>query len=176
MRETDDDLAELQRLLDQSIARSGEHLRSIITPGKRTLTAHQLAAVLTGVRHLALATVTSKGEPRISAVDGHFLRARWVFTTSGTAVKTAHMRARPAVSASHVLGDDLGVFAHGRIEFLAEDHPDFDWIEEHLVGHYGSSPRSWGPEIVYLRIRPHWMVGYAFQPETIVPAEITGSS
>lgn len=174
MRETDADIEGLQRLLDASIERSGEHLRSIITPGQRTLTARQLAAVLTGMRHLAVATVTARAEPRISAVDGHFLRARWVFTTSGTAVKTRHLRARPALSVCHLAGDDLGVFAHGVAEFLDENHPDFDWIEDHLVAHYGSSPRSWGPDIVYVRVRPHWMVGYAFRPETVLTAEGPG--
>jgi hypothetical protein len=24
----------------------------------------------------------------------------------------------------------------------------------------GSSPTAWGPDIAYLRIKPHWMVGY----------------
>ena len=169
VHETDADLADLQRLLDGSIDGSGDHLRSIITPGQRTLTARQLTAVLTGMQHLAVATVTAKGEPRISAVDGHFLRARWVFTTSGTAVKARHLRARPALSVCHIRGDDLGVFAHGDAEFLAENHPDFGWIEDHLVRHYGSSPRSWGPEIVYIRVQPRWMVGYAFRPEAVVP-------
>ncbi len=169
MYESAKDLDDLQILLDGSIGRAGEHLRSIITPDERTLTAGQLAAVLTGMRHLSVATVTAAGEPRVSAVDGHFLKARWVFTTSGTAAKSRHLRARPAISVSHILGDDLGVFAHGRAEFLAEEHPDFGWIEDHLAGHYGSSPGSWGPDIVYIRVQPHWMVGYAFRPEAVVP-------
>jgi pyridoxine/pyridoxamine 5'-phosphate oxidase len=52
------------------------------------------------VRTLNLATVTAGGEPRISAVDGHFLHARWVFSTSVTSAKARHILARPAVSAS----------------------------------------------------------------------------
>lgn len=160
MYETDAELEQLQQLLDASIARSSEHLRSIVAQGDRTMTATEVVAALTGMRTLAVATVTARGEPRISGEDGHFLHARWVFTTSGTAVKVGHLRARPAVSVAHIVGDDLGVFCHGSAEFLGRDHPDWPAIEDHLTAHYGASPTTWGPEIVYLRVEPSWMVGY----------------
>jgi hypothetical protein len=160
--ESEAELAALDALLSRSLRGSGNHLRSIVTEGERTLDASETATILTGMRTLALATVTGSGEPRISGVDGHFLHGRWVFTTSGDAVKVRHMRARPAVSAAHMVGDDLGIFVHGRVEELSPDHPDFAAIEEHLVAHYGSSPSSWGPDIVYAWIQPHWMVAYAF--------------
>jgi Pyridoxamine 5'-phosphate oxidase len=168
MYETSDELAWLDELLATSLRGASEHLRSIVTEGERTLDAAQTAAVLTGMRTLAVSTVTAAGEPRVSGEDGHFLHARWVFTTSGTAVKARHLRARPAVSVAHIVGDDLGIFCHGRAEFLAPDHPDFPPIEGHLVAHYGSSPRSWGPEIVYLRVQPHWMVSYAFAKDRLL--------
>jgi hypothetical protein len=168
MYETSDELASLDELLTTSLRGAGEHLRSIVTEGERTLDAAQTAAVLTGMRTLAVSTVTASGEPRVSGEDGHFLHARWVFTTSGTAVKARHLRARPAVSVAHIVGDDLGIFCHGRAEFLEPEHPDFAAIEEHLVGHYGSSPRSWGPDIVYLRVQPHWMVSYAFAKDRLL--------
>jgi len=82
---------------------------------------------------LALATVTAAGEPRVSGVDGHLLRGRFVFTTSGTAVKTRHLRRRPGVSAAHLVGDDLEVFVHGHARFLDVDTPGESWVEEHLV-------------------------------------------
>jgi hypothetical protein len=160
MYEADAELGELQELLDTSLARSTEHLRSIIT-GNNAVTAEQLVRILTGMCTLSAATVTARGEPRISGVDGHFLHARWVFTTSGTAAKAHHLQARPAVSVAHIRGEDLGVFTHGQAEFLTPEHDDFAGIEKHLVAHYGSSPSSWGDEIVYLRVRPTWMVAYA---------------
>jgi len=166
--ETPVELAWLDDLLTRSLHGAGEHLRSIMTEGERTLDAAQTTAVLTGMRTLSVATVTRAGEPRISGEDGHFLHARWVFTTSGDAVKVRHLRARPAVSAAHIVGDDLGVFCHGRAEFLLPDHADFPAIEEHLTAHYGSSPSSWGPDIVYLRVEPHWMVSYAFAKEQLL--------
>jgi hypothetical protein len=118
--------------------------------------------VLTGMCVLSIATVTRRGEPRISGVDGHFLHGRWVFTTSGTAAKARHLRVRPAASVSHLRGEELGVFTHGTVQFLPPNHRDFAEIENHLVRHYGSSPSTWGADIAYLRLQPSWMVVYAF--------------
>jgi hypothetical protein len=114
MRETPEDLEELQALLDASLSRASSHLRSIIS-AERTLTAEQLTGVLTGMRTLALSTVTAKGEPRISGVDGHFLHGKWHFGTARDAVKARHLAARPAVSAAHMLGEELGVYTNGTV-------------------------------------------------------------
>jgi pyridoxamine 5'-phosphate oxidase-like protein len=167
MKETSEEITELQRLLDAAYERSTEHLRNIITD-KRRLNAAELAQVLTGMCTLNLATVTAGGEPRISAVDGHFLHARWAFTTSGSAAKARHLRARPAASISYVDGERIGVFSHGQVEFLTPEDPDFAEIEDHLTAHYGSSPSSWGDDIVYLRLQPSWMVGYAFDKAAVL--------
>jgi hypothetical protein len=167
MKETREEVGELQQLLDAAYERSTAHLQNIITDQRR-LTAADVVQVLQGMCTLNLATVTAQGEPRISAVDGHFLHARWVFTTSGTAAKALHLRARPAASISYVDGERIGVFSHGRVEFLTPEHPEFAAIEEHLVNHYGSSPSSWGDEIVYCRLQPTWMVGYAFDKAAVL--------
>ncbi|MFC6900615.1 pyridoxamine 5'-phosphate oxidase family protein [Nonomuraea dietziae] len=117
MRETAEDLKQLQALLDTSLSRSTSHLRSIINT-ERTLTAEQLTQVLTGMCTLALSTVTAKGEPRISGVDGHFLHGKWHFGTARGAAKARHLAARPAASVAHMRGEDLGVFTHGTVEIL----------------------------------------------------------
>jgi hypothetical protein len=167
MLDSPEEITELQRLLDAAYDRSTEHLRDIITDQRR-LDAQEMVQVLTGMCTLNLATVTAHNEPRISAVDGHFLHTRWVFSTSGTAAKARHLRARPAASVSYVDGERIGVFSHGQVEFLTPEHPDFAEIEAHLTAHYGSSPSSWGPEIVYLRLQPSWMVGYAFDKAAVL--------
>ena len=169
MKESEADLHSLQQLLDDSHARSGEHLTGIIN-ADRTLRASEIAGLMTGMRVLAVSTVTAHGEPRISGVDGHFLHARWVFTTSGTAMKARHLKARPATSVAYIDGEDMAVYCHGQVEFLTPEHPDFAAIEEHLVAHYDSSPSSWGPDIVYCRVRPTWMIGYAFRRSDLLTA------
>lgn len=164
MRETREELRELQALLDDSLSRSTAHLRSIINT-ERSLTAAQLCKVLTGMRTLALSTVTAKGEPRISGVDGHFLHGKWHFGTARDAAKARHLAARPAVSAAHMRGDDLGVFTHGTVEILnpPDGEPAQDWPEilAYFKGFYGEDAFDWDNEVVYYRLHPHWMAAYA---------------
>jgi nitroimidazol reductase NimA-like FMN-containing flavoprotein (pyridoxamine 5'-phosphate oxidase superfamily) len=113
MHETRADLEALQALLDRSYDAAGPHLRSIITPERR-LTAEQVAERLTGMRLLALATVTADGRPIVGPVDGVFLRGAFHFGSSPDSVRFRHIRARPQVSATHLPGEELQVTVHGR--------------------------------------------------------------
>ncbi|GAA2689127.1 MULTISPECIES: pyridoxamine 5'-phosphate oxidase family protein [Actinosynnema] len=162
MRETPEELAELQALLDASLSRSTDHLRSIVA--EHTMTAEQLTRILTGMSTLALSTVTAKGEPRISGVDGHFLHGRWYFGTARTAAKARHLAARPAASAAHMRGEDLGVFTHGTVEVLnpEDGEPDADWPDllAYFKDFYGDQG-DWDEGVFYYRLRPHWMTVYA---------------
>lgn len=163
MRETSEELARLQVLLDESLARSTAHLRSIVN--ERTMTADQLTQVLTGMCTLALSTVTAKGEPRISGVDGHFLHGTWHFGTARTAAKARHLSARPAASVAHMRGEDLGVFTHGTVQTLnpADSEPAADWPEllAYFQDFYGVDAFDWGNEVTYYRLQPHWMTVFA---------------
>lgn len=170
MRETPEETAALQALLDASLSKSTSHLRSIVTG--RTMTAEQLTSVLTGMCTLALSTVTAKGEPRISGADGHFLHGRWYFGTARTAAKARHLAARPAASAAHMRGEDLGVFTHGNAVPLnpADAAPAPEWPDllAYLKDFYGADAFDWDRDVVYYRLDPHWMTAYA--PD---PAELT---
>jgi general stress protein 26 len=164
MYETPDEIARLQRLLDDSHGRATEHLRGIIHDG-RTLSAAHVVGLLTGMKVLSVATVTAGGEPRISAMDGHFLHGTWTFSTSRTAAKARHLAARPAVSVAHVDGEALAVFSHGHVVELSGE--ELAAVDEHWTAHYGSSPQSWG-DVVMWRLAPTWMVGYAFRREELL--------
>lgn len=113
MHETPADLAALQDLLDRSYAIAGPHLLRIITPERR-LSAGQVADRLTGMRLLALATVTADGRPIVGPVDGIFFRGAFYFGSSPDSVRFRHIRNRPQVSATHLPGEDLAVTVHGR--------------------------------------------------------------
>ena len=167
MLETPEELTALQVLLDRSHARSTDHLRGIIND-ERTLTAQDLVALLKGMKVISVATVTAQGHPRVSAKDGHFLHGSWSFSTSGTAAKARHMYVRPDVSVAHVDHEELAVFSHGRVEEMAESDPDWAETLDHWTNHYGSSPLTWGDQIVLYRYRPHWMVGYAWKREELL--------
>jgi general stress protein 26 len=166
MFETAAELSGLQEILDTSYAGASDQLRGIINDG-RTLRATEITGLMSGMRTLSLATVTSRGEPRVSAVDGHFLHAQWIFSTSVTSAKAKQLKARPAVSSSYVEGEELAVFAHGSAYRIAEDDATFEATLAYLTDHYGSSPLSWGDTALY-RVRPSWMVGYAAQRESLL--------
>lgn len=113
MHETPADLAALQELLDRSYALAGPHLQRVHTPERR-MTAAQVAERLTGMRLLALATVTADGRPIVGPVDGIFLRGAFCFGSSPDSLRFRHIRARPQVSATHLPGEELAVTVHGR--------------------------------------------------------------
>jgi hypothetical protein len=113
VHETADDLDALQRLLDTSYAAAGRHLREVITPERR-LDAAALAARLTGMRLLSLATVTAAGRPIVGPVDGVFYRGAFWFGSAHDSLRFRHIRERPDVSATHLEGEPLAVTVHGR--------------------------------------------------------------
>lgn len=172
MFETASELKDLQALLDASRAASTEHLRSIIDDD-RALRAADLVLLLTGMRVLSLATVTARFEPRVSAVDGHFLHASWTWSTSGDSAKARHLEVRPAVSVAHVDHEDLAVFAHGHARRLVPSDAEWGATLEYLTAHYGESPLDWGPDIRLYRLAPTWMVGYAFNQGRVIAARAT---
>jgi hypothetical protein len=122
---------------------------------------------------LALATVTSHAEPRISGADGHLLHGRWVFGTDRRAAKARQLAARQGVSAAYMRGEDVGIFTHGRAVELnpAGRDPDPQWpfVLSYLKGFYGPAAFAWD-EVVFYRIEPHWMVAYSADPASLVAA------
>jgi general stress protein 26 len=167
MFETSSELSELDELLAQSFGRAGEHLTSIISPDRR-LSAADLSRYLVGVRHLVVATVTEDAEPRNSAVDGLFLHGRFWFSTSAHSIKARHLERRPALSGAHVIGDDVGIFVHGKARLIRGGPGDADEIRHFWTEVYDSSPEDWVSDPTdarYVQIVPSSMYSYAFSRE-----------
>jgi hypothetical protein len=162
MYETADELAALQQLIDRSFAGASEHLRGIMAPERR-LTGARIVADVPSPAVLNVATVTRRGEPRISALDGHFLHGRWYFTTAGDSPKARQLAARPAVSASYTPRDGYGIFCHG--DAVPVDGAEKAQLIEHCTRVYGRSPETFGTGIAYVRIQPTWLVGFAFSEQ-----------
>jgi general stress protein 26 len=142
MLETPEELDNLQQLLDRSMAGAGEHLRGIIT-GERRLSAADLAALLPGMRLLTVATVTADGRPLAGPVDGYFLHGTFWFSSGRNSVRMRHLAARPAVSATHLPGEELAVTVHGRAELLELRDPAAAELRRAMLDWY--VPRQ-GPE------------------------------
>jgi Pyridoxamine 5'-phosphate oxidase len=142
MLETPDELDNLQQLLDRSMAGAGEHLRGIIT-GERRLPAAELAGRLPGMRLLVVATVTADGRPLAGPVDGYFLHGTFWFSSGRNSVWLRHLAARPAVSATHLPGEELAVTVHGRAELAGLREPAGAELRQAMLDWY--VPRQ-GPE------------------------------
>ncbi len=167
MFESASELKALDELLSDSFAKAGSHLTGIISPDRR-LSAGDLTRYLVGVRHLVVATVTRNGEPRCSAVDGLFIHGRFWFTTSADSLKAAHLEKRPAVSAAHVVGDDVGVFVHGHVRMVRGGPGDADELRHYWTDIYKSSPEDWvttPSDARYFEVVASSMYSYAFSRE-----------
>ena len=113
MHETEADLDAIQRLLDESYARAGAHLKHIWGEETR-LDARGLSAELPGVQVLDLATVTRRCEPRVAPVDGFFFRGRFWFGSSPESTRFRNIRRNQAVSGSVNKGTETFlVLVHG---------------------------------------------------------------
>ncbi len=98
MRETPEDIERLQALLDNSIERAGAFLLRSFQMPEHSLTAQELIDCWQGVHTVALATVTTKGEPRVAPIGSLLYRDDIYLPTVATAARTRHILKRPAVS------------------------------------------------------------------------------
>jgi nitroimidazol reductase NimA-like FMN-containing flavoprotein (pyridoxamine 5'-phosphate oxidase superfamily) len=144
MHETQGDIAALQDLLDHSYDAAGRHLRRITTPERR-VTAPELARRLSGMCLLALATSTADGRPIVGPVDSVFHRGAFHFGSAPDSVRARHLRARPAVSATHRPGEEFAVTVHGQAAPVDVRAPAGAGLRETLLEVY--VPR-YGPDWV----------------------------
>ena len=142
MLETASEIDELQELLDRSAASAGSHLRGIVTDERR-LRAEQLCARLQGMVLLVVATSTAEGRPLCGPVDGYFLHGSFWFSSGRDSVRMRHLRRRPAVSATHLPGEQLAVTVHGRAEVFELKGREGAEMRQAMLDHY--LPRQ-GPQ------------------------------
>jgi hypothetical protein len=150
MHETPEDIARLQRLLDDSAAAAGPHLRDIITPERR-IDAADLCGRMRGMRLLSLATATADGRPLVGPVDGYLIRGSWYFSSGRGSVRMRHLAARPAVSATHLPGEELAITVHGHAELFDVLDPARPELRQAMLDHYlplqGASFERWLDEV-----------------------------
>jgi hypothetical protein len=140
MHETPDELQRLQQTLDDSYAGAGTHLRSVFRPERR-MAAEEIVRELRGVFVLHLATVTAAGAPRLAPIDGLFYRGQVWFGFSPGAVRIQHVRARPQVSASYSVGEDICILVHGVAQVAPEGSSVLAAYEEYARETY--TPALW---------------------------------
>jgi hypothetical protein len=156
MYETPDEVNRLQRVLDQSVAGAGPHLRSIINDERR-LSAVQLCARLQGMCLLSVSTVTADGRPLAGPVDGYLVHGSFYFSSGRRSVRMQHLARRPAVSAIHLPGEELAVSVHGRAELFALSDPGHPELRQAMLDYYlpkqGPEFETWLDEVDALGAR-----------------------
>ena len=163
MLETEEEIQQLQAMFDAHMALANAHMTAIVTPERR-LTARQVVTYLQGTKHVAFATVTRRGEPRVSPLDALFIHGRFTLSTGIEATKVQQLRRDPSCSAVHMDGDRIAVAVNGRVDWIRRGHPDHDEIHDIWTKTYESDPYTWG-DVVLFRIEPATMWAYAFHPE-----------
>ena len=158
--ETPEDIAELQRVLDESHAAAGAHLQRIFSDERR-VPAAELPARLQGVQVLALATVTARGEPRVAPVDGHLYRGRIWFGSADDSMRFRHIRARPAVSAAITHGEEFALVVHGTAHEIAIDAPEHEGFRDYLAEVYGDTSFARGNPYAWIEPKRMFTFGGA---------------
>ncbi len=164
MNERPDDLAALQAVIDDSYANATAHLLSI-HEAERRLDAAAVAAELTGMRLLVLATTTRDGRPITGPVDGVFYRGRFHFGSSPDSVRFRHIRERSEVSVTHLPGEQLAISVHGTAEIIdvgAPEHAEFrQTLLDIYLPRYGD---AWLPILeggTFARVHPRRMFTFS---------------
>jgi hypothetical protein len=79
------------------------------------------------MRLLVIATVTADARPLVGLVDGYLVHADFYFSSGHDSVRMRHLAKRPAVSFTHLPGEELAITVHGRAELfdiMGDEHPE----------------------------------------------------
>ena len=79
--------------------------------------------------------------------------------------RSTHLRRRPAVSATHFIGDEIAITVHGHALLIPKDHPDAIPIAAEWAKIYGQSPYAMGPNVLLARIEPDRLFTFAQHPD-----------
>ena len=163
MRETQEDIERLQALLDHSIERAGAFLQRSFQMPEHSLTAQELIDYWQGAQTVAVATVTTKGEPRIAPIGSLLYHGEIYLPTVATAARTRHVMKRPAISLTLFRENELAIIVHGDAAIISPDHEDFETLESILYETTHTKAGEWG-EGVYLHIRAQAIYTYNRHP------------
>jgi hypothetical protein len=160
--ETEQELAGLQRLLDESFQRAGERHYAIWEPGN-TLTAVQLSG-FRGIKLMAIATVNSDGEPRVAPRSAAFLHGKFYLAANTASVMIKRLSRKPLVGITY-FENHLMIVAHGKAVPFRRGTPGFDALSpEWERAFMGGASALEGVDIL-IGVDAANMLAYANRPE-----------
>jgi hypothetical protein len=154
-------IAWLQRLLDDSYARGGQHMLGIHTDRAR-VRAEDVVDRLPSMHVMVVATVSSDGRPFTGPVDAFLHDGRVHFGTAPNALRALHLARRPQVSVTYVEGEAFVLTVHGRarpVDLAGRDAA----FAARLRAHYGPGWDDFGLGSPY----------YAVEPDRVLAADMT---
>jgi hypothetical protein len=162
MYESDAEVLELQAILDRSMYEAGAHMRSIFGPRNR-LSARQVCGRLQGVKQVAAATTTARGEPRVAPIDAVFFKGRFYLSTDVGSVRARHL-VRTRGQRDVLRGADPMIIVQWKASFVARDDPGFEALDAEWVKAYGKSITEISDGVRFIRVEPTKMFAYSLQP------------
>jgi hypothetical protein len=156
-------LAELDDLLQRSIAKAGEFLRRSFEMPEHSLSATQLVRYLETDRVVALSTTTARGAPRVAPVASVFFGGRFHMPKSASSARARHAVSRPEISLTHYVDVDVAIIAHGVAEIVGPEHPAFAPLNAHYQAEWFQQLCARG-EGVYLRLDARTLYTYVRDP------------
>lgn len=173
MYETPDEIATMQAIMDASYARGGEHLLEVHEDRWR-VTAEEIVERMQGMCLLVLATTTSDGRPLTSPVDGFLVRGQFCFSSSPESLRFRHLRARPAVSATHIPQEEFAVTVHGiarELDMESDEDPIVPALRQAMLENYGEAWLEWASEASVAAIKPERLVAFLLDRSKLTDEE-----
>lgn len=112
-----------------------------------------------------MATVSSRGEPRVAPIDAVFYHGDFCLSTDSRSLRARHLRRRPALSLTYFESADPAIIVHGRARFIERKEEDFDSLDLEWRKAYGKSITELSDSVVFIRVKPEIMLAYSFQPQ-----------
>jgi hypothetical protein len=165
VRETQQELAALQSLIDRSHAATKPHMRGITHPEKFALSAEQVVRLLDGMRTVAVAAPSPKGDPLVAPMDGWFLHGKFYFSSGGDSIRIRGLQKRPRASIAYFEGERFLINAHGNALLMFKGHEEVGEIDEIFREHYGGSAFDWSDDGVYVRLDADRFFTYSRTPK-----------
>jgi Pyridoxamine 5'-phosphate oxidase len=163
MFETESELADLKALLDSSTKKAGERMFQIYDWDRdKALSAEQLAG-FRGIKLVAVASVNSKGEPRVAPRSAAFLHGKFYLATNAKSTTVRRLWVNPSVAISYY-ENHLLLMGHGSVAFLRKGEAGFkDVAPEWKKAFDGGRDALEGID-VFLRVDATHLVCFAQNP------------
>jgi hypothetical protein len=161
--ETEEELAALQELLDASFARAGEHILSMFGAEHR-MSAPQVSG-FRGLRQVAVATVNSRGEPRVAPRNASFIHGRFILAANSKSTMVGRLARRPSIGMTY-FEDDLMIVLHGTALPFRRESPGFESTRPEWERAHGKSLRELGDINLLIRVDAANMLAFAQYPQS----------